>query len=99
MYLLPMKTIKRSLIIAVYLILLAGFIGHSAQSIGATEESQEPLFKGLGAVHHTVTTNSPVAQQYFDQGLALTYAFNHDEAERSFRQAARLDPSMAMAYW
>ncbi len=59
----------------------------------------EPLFRGLGDVHHAVTTTSPEAQRYFDQGLALVYAFNHDEAEASFHQAARLDPDMAMAYW
>jgi tetratricopeptide (TPR) repeat protein len=99
MHLLPMKTIRPGIIIAVHLVLLAGFIGYSAQLIGGTEEPQEPLFKGLGAVHHAVTTASPIAQQYFDQGLALTYAFNHDEAERSFQQAARLGPNMAMAYW
>lgn len=47
----------------------------------------------------TVTTNSREAQTFFDQGMFFTYAFNHAEAERSFREAARLDPSCAMAYW
>jgi tetratricopeptide (TPR) repeat protein len=58
-----------------------------------------PLYAGLGPVHHPVTTASPLAQKYFDQGLAFTYGFNHDEAERSFEQAARIDPKMAMANW
>jgi tetratricopeptide (TPR) repeat protein len=58
-----------------------------------------PLYPGLGPVHHPVTTNSPLAQKYFDQGLAFTYGFNHDEAERSFEQAAQIDPKMPMAYW
>ena len=58
-----------------------------------------PLYPGLGPVHHPVTTASPLAQKYFDQGLAFAYGFNHDEAERSFEQAARIDPKMAMAYW
>src|SRR6185437_11678078 len=58
-----------------------------------------PLYPGLGPVHHRVTTASPLAQKYFDQGLAFTYGFNHDEAERSFEQAAKIDPKMAMAYW
>ncbi len=58
-----------------------------------------PLYKGLGAVHHPVTTSSPLAQKYFDQGLAFAYGFNHQEAEQSFAQAARIDPRMAMAYW
>lgn len=58
-----------------------------------------PLYPGLGPVHHPVTTASPLAQRYFDQGLAFTYGFNHDEAERSFEQAAQIDPKMAIAYW
>jgi tetratricopeptide (TPR) repeat protein len=57
------------------------------------------LFKNLGTHHHPVTTSSPKAQQYFDQGLRLVYAFNHDEATRAFKEAARLDPNCAMAYW
>src|ERR1700694_10150 len=58
-----------------------------------------PLYPGLGPVHHPVTTASPLAQKYFDQGLAFTYGFNHDEAESSFEQAARIDPKMETAYW
>jgi len=61
----------------------------------------EPIFDGLGHLHHPVTTktNSTLAQQFFDQGLTLVYAFNHDEAANSFKQAAQLDPNLAMAYW
>jgi tetratricopeptide (TPR) repeat protein len=58
-----------------------------------------PLFDDLGSHHHPVTTKSKEAQRYFDQGLTLAYAFNHPEAERSFREAARLDPDCAMAWW
>ncbi len=54
---------------------------------------------GFGDIHHPVTTTNPEAQQFFDQGLRLIYAFNHDEAARSFQRAADLDPKMAMAYW
>jgi tetratricopeptide (TPR) repeat protein len=54
---------------------------------------------GLGDLHHPVTTSNPEAQQFFDQGLRLIYAFNHDEAAKSFHRAAELDPKMAMAYW
>jgi len=61
--------------------------------------SRPPLFRGLGTLHHPVRTRSPLAQRYFDQGLKLCYAFNHDEAIRAFREAARLDPSCAMAHW
>jgi tetratricopeptide (TPR) repeat protein len=58
-----------------------------------------PLYSGLGTLRHAVTTRSPSAQRYFDQGLKLCYAFNHDEAIRAFREAARLDPACAMAHW
>jgi tetratricopeptide (TPR) repeat protein len=57
------------------------------------------LFDNLGTLHHPITTTSPQAQLYFDQGLRLVYAFNHDEANRAFTEAARLDPNCAMAYW
>ena len=58
-----------------------------------------PLFTNLGTLHHPITTTSERAQQYFDQGLRLVYAFNHEEAIRAFEEAARLDPTAAMAYW
>ena len=58
-----------------------------------------PLFDNLGSYHHPITTSSPLARRYFDQGLRLVYAFNHDEAIRAFREAARLDPDCAMAQW
>jgi tetratricopeptide (TPR) repeat protein len=58
-----------------------------------------PLLEGLGDYHFPVTTNSPESQRFIDQGLRLTYAFNHSEALRSFKEAARLDPQNAMAYW
>lgn len=58
-----------------------------------------PLLKNLGNLHHPVTTKSPEAQKYFDQGLTLVYGFNHNEALRSFKEVARLDPECAMAWW
>lgn len=61
--------------------------------------SAPSLFDGLSTLHHPITTSSPEAQRYFDQGLRLVYAFNHDEATRAFKEAARLDPNCAMAYW
>lgn len=57
-----------------------------------------PLFDNLGTLHHAVTA-SPAAQRYFDQGLRLMYAFNHEEAINSFRQGLRLDPRCAMCHW
>jgi tetratricopeptide (TPR) repeat protein len=57
-----------------------------------------PIFTDLGTHQHPVSC-TPEAQKYFDQGLRLVYAFNHDEAVRAFNEAARLDPNCAMAYW
>lgn len=59
----------------------------------------EPLFAGLGDHHRKVTTSSKDAQKYFDQGLIFAFSFNHDEAIKSFQQAAEFDPNCAMAYW
>jgi tetratricopeptide (TPR) repeat protein len=64
-----------------------------------TEASTAPLYDNLGTLHHEITTTSPTAQQYFDQGLRLTYAFNHDEAIKSFKQGLRHDSTCAMCYW
>ena len=57
------------------------------------------LFGALGDFHRRVSTNSPEAQAYFDQGMRFLWAFNHDEATRSFAEAAQLDPQCAMCYW
>ena len=58
-----------------------------------------PLFTGMGTHHHSITTKSPSAQRYFNQGLVLAYGFNHAEAARSFREAIKLDRDCAMCYW
>jgi hypothetical protein len=57
------------------------------------------MFAGLGDVHRPITSRSPEAQRYFDQGLSLMWAFNHDEATRSFAKAAELDPACASCFW
>ena len=57
------------------------------------------LFEGLGDSHRKITTASEDAQKYFDQGLRLLWAFNHDESTRSFARAAELDPHCAICYW
>ena len=53
----------------------------------------------IGGVDHKVTTKSAEAQKYFNQGLGCIYGFNHEAAINSFKQAIKLDPDMAMAYW
>ncbi|HYE18111.1 MAG TPA: hypothetical protein VEA69_06690 [Tepidisphaeraceae bacterium] len=71
-----------------------------AGSPTVVEDATPPrLLTGLGPVHMSVTTADPQAQKFFDQGLALIYAFNHAEAARAFRHAATLDPRLAMAHW
>jgi tetratricopeptide (TPR) repeat protein len=55
--------------------------------------------EGIGRAHLTITTKSPEAQQWFDQGLALLHCFWDYEALRAFEQAARLDPDCAMCHW
>ncbi len=65
----------------------------------AAGEPLAPVLTGLGDYHFPVTTDNPRSQQFFDQGLRLTYGFNHSEALRAFKEAARLDHGNAMAYW
>ena len=62
-------------------------------------DSGVPLYDNLGTHHQKISTTAPVAQQYFDQGLRLTYGFNHDEAIASFKKAADLDDKCPMCYW
>ena len=66
---------------------------------GITVLATEPFFEGLGSYSRKITTNSPSAQRYFNQGLAFLHGFNHGAAIRSFQEAARLDPKCAMAHW
>ncbi len=61
--------------------------------------AEQPIFEGLGKHHRAVATSSAEAQRYFDQALTWTFAFNHDEAIRSYEAAAAKDPACAMAYW
>src|SRR5215471_12692040 len=67
----------------------------------ATMEDHRPvvLVNGLGNSHHMMRTSNPEAQKYFDQGMDYIFAFNHDEARRSFARAAELDPKAAMPWW
>ena len=83
------------------ILLLVGIPSNSiAQQPPGTSVAQPvQLLPGLGNHHHPIATKSPEAQKFFDQGLALAWAFNRAEAERSFRHAAELDPSAAMPWW
>lgn len=64
-----------------------------------TTKQIAPLFNNLGNLHFSISTKNKRAQAFFDQGLKLSYAFNHAEAHRSFMEASRLDPNSAMTFW
>src|SRR2546426_177012 len=71
--------------------------GHMHQAVAAAPRS--PLFNNLGTYHRAITTQSPQAQRYFDQGMRLMWGFNLEEAQRSFEEASRLDSTCAMCAW
>src|ERR1043166_2004780 len=71
----------------------------AAQNHGMGSSKPVTLVTGIGDAHHPVSTKNAEAQQFFDQGLRFIYAFNHDEAARSFQKATEVDPKLAMAYW
>lgn len=81
------------------LMLTAAGASPAADRVPAPAERTAPLFTNLGDHHLAITTDIPLAQRYFDQGLVLAYGFNHAEAQRSFLEAARLDPACAMCWW
>ncbi|WHZ15980.1 MAG: hypothetical protein OJF52_002826 [Nitrospira sp.] len=93
------QTIGRLAVTAV--LCLTAWTAHADQppAPSAKADDRVPLFSDLGTLHHPITTVSTQAQQYFDQGLRLVFAFNHEEAINSFREAARLDPQAAMPHW
>jgi tetratricopeptide (TPR) repeat protein len=84
------------LIAALVLLVPVATIGGDHPEMGG---GKAPLLDNLGRLHHPVSTTSKDAQRYFDQGLTLCFAFNHPEAIRSFQEAAKIDPTCAMAYW
>ena len=75
--------------------------GHSVHGEAFNEGPRHAayLIAGMGKVHFPVTTAKPEAQKFVNQGVAQLHSFLYFESERSFRQAAKLDPGCAMAYW
>lgn len=71
----------------------------AAAVVAAADAPSVALHEGLGKVHFPITTANPLAQRYFDQGLAFAYGFNHAAAIASFREAQRLDPACALCFW
>lgn len=81
-----------------------GAVAHNGAREGAHSAAHDskrgvPLYDNLGNHHYAIATKVALAQRYFDQGLRLYYAFNHQESVRAFKEAARLDPGCAMAQW
>ena len=92
--------IKRLTILCALLAALgAPGLAQEHEHAAAAKGKAVTLMTGLGNWHHPVSTTNAQAQAFFDQGLRLIYAFNHDEAVRSFQHAAEIDPKLAMAYW
>ena len=78
---------------------LSAIIAAIALAAGSAHSATEPFYEGLGTHCMVVTTSSPEAQRYFDQGLAFLHGYNHGAAIRSFQAAIQLDPACAMAHW
>ena len=72
---------------------------YAAEMPAATDDGQPPLWEGLGDLDMDISTGSPEAQAYFNQGLRFANDFNHGEAVRSFRWAQSLDGNCAMCFW
>jgi tetratricopeptide (TPR) repeat protein len=88
------------LILTASLVVLS-FTAPAQMSMSVPDKDTRPvtLIPGLGNSNHTIRTTSPEAQKYFNQGLDWIFAFNHDEARRSFEKAAQLDPKAALPLW
>ncbi len=90
-----------SLVLLLVVLIVAARADHpkAADPAAPSPADLVELMVDLGDHEMKITTDVPQAQQYFNQGLRLTYGFNHDEARRAFRAAAHLDPECAMAWW
>jgi len=95
----PTLAVLVVLTVPVFPLTAAPCAAQSGAEAAPAPASSVPLYDGLGGRGRKVTTSSPEAQRYFDQGLGFLFAFNHDEALRAFHRAAELDPTCAMAFW
>jgi tetratricopeptide (TPR) repeat protein len=95
-----MKTLLTSAGISLFLCAgpLLGQHDHGAPA-PAPAEKPATLFSEMGTHRHPISTSSPEAQKFFDQGVILLFGFNHEEAIRSFARATELDPKAAMPHW
>lgn len=77
----------------------SGESARTATDESLADERQASALLNLGTHTFPVSTKNGLAQQFINQGINLAYGFNHAEAGRAFKEAARLDPALAMAYW
>ena len=82
-----------------YLLSATAAIALMASGAAAHDDHPVTLIEGLGDHYHTIATAQKDAQSYFNQGLILTFAFNHAEAIRAYERAAELDPASPMPLW
>ncbi len=87
------------LLIVLITVLSAGACSQSSNGKHLFEGQIAPFLDGMGNHYFKISTDDTLAQKYFNQGLALSYGFNHKEANRSFRQVAKLDSDHPMAWW
>ena len=90
---------RLSICIPLAALLSSPLLAQTTMQMSHDDDRPVPLIQGLGNASHTIRTTSPEAQKYFNQGLDYIWAFNHDEARRSFQHAANLDPTAAMPLW
>src|SRR6266436_4689265 len=89
------------MVIVLFMVPLSAVVFAQQSDMQTRMATKKPvaLLSGLGSWHHPTSTRNPEAQRFFDQGFRMIYGFNHEEAIRSFKRAAELDPQMAMAWW
>lgn len=94
-----LRTLNAAVLLA--LLTTGSALAHDTHTTAAPDATPDnvPLYDNLGRLSYRISTQNPLAQRYFDQGLRLTYAFNHAEALRAFRAAQAADPECALCYW
>jgi tetratricopeptide (TPR) repeat protein len=88
-----------TLLVLIFALSAPAFAQEHPEHAARAKAKSATLMTGYGNWRHPVSTKNAQAQAFFDQGLRQIYAFNHDEAARSFQRSAELDPKLAMAYW
>lgn len=74
-------------------------IATAINPVARAQERAVTLYDDLGDYHFEISSSVPLVQEYFNQGIRLYYAFNHEEGVRAFKEAQRLDPECAICWW